>query len=729
MKTPAIFNFMNSIKLMVFFLLFSLSVNASNYYWVGGTGHWNDFSVHWATSSGGTVFHTAPPSIADDVFIDSNSVVKFDTIFFDDAISYCRDLNVDANTDSIYFETPSANPYSFLQLGGNLNVVHRTFWDHEWMGGVGLYLNPTNFQTTLFAPESRFQQIQILDSCKVLMMSELSVYGGILFDSSGISFLTNNYDLSCIQLSSWDPNLTPEIKLGTSNVEIGYSIEVPVDADSAHLIFNSFGTYLVPLNADKITIDSTAQINGYTWTPIKARELIIHGYFESNAVDTIGKLTLFFSGDFNAPLVCDTIILTNPYQYFAFSTVVVNNYIATISTPGNQIYFNGSAPGTLLVNNMDTVCLDYLKMSGVNALGSAVYYAGIFSDDDGGNTGWSFTSCSPLVSLVWPGDVNNDLIVDNLDLLLIGAGYFYTGDIRDSMSTLYMGHASLDWASTYANLVNMKYGDCNGDGVIFTDDTLAISENYGLTHPAFKGNTTPFPFSGIGAPLYFDYPGSTLTPGASYSLPISYGQTGGAGDMLYGLAFSIIYDTTQIDPSSVLVTFPPSWLADTADLLRMQRNDSILGSVSSALSRIDQNNSTGSGEIASLHFTVKPGSTGSIHFDFIRTLGLLANQSQILLQPISKTFNATTGFADNQPMSLSLWPNPANETITIRSAGLLQESKLRIFDTVGKLVSPETLLPPSASGTTIDISALVPGVYMVELQTTTQIKTQRLIVY
>ncbi|MBK9319427.1 MAG: T9SS type A sorting domain-containing protein [Bacteroidetes bacterium] len=80
-------------------------------------------------------------------------------------------------------------------------------------------------------------------------------------------------------------------------------------------------------------------------------------------------------------------------------------------------------------------------------------------------------------------------------------------------------------------------------------------------------------------------------------------------------------------------------------------------------------------------------------------------------------------------MSLSLWPNPANETITIRSAGLLQESKLRIFDTVGKLVSPETLLPPSASGTTIDISALVPGVYMVELQTTTQIKTQRLIVY
>lgn len=67
--------------------------------------------------------------------------------------------------------------------------------------------------------------------------------------------------------------------------------------------------------------------------------------------------------------------------------------------------------------------------------------------------------------------------------------------------------------------------------------------------------------------------------------------------MLYGLAFSIVYDTTQIDPSSVLVTFPPSWLADTADLLRMQRNDSILGSVSSASFRIDQNNSTGSAKL------------------------------------------------------------------------------------------------------------------------------------
>ncbi len=43
-----------------------------NYYWVGGTGFTSDLS-HWATSSGGSEFHTESPGQLDDLIFDENS--------------------------------------------------------------------------------------------------------------------------------------------------------------------------------------------------------------------------------------------------------------------------------------------------------------------------------------------------------------------------------------------------------------------------------------------------------------------------------------------------------------------------------------------------------------------------------------------------------------------------------------------------------------------------------
>jgi hypothetical protein len=37
------------------FILASLTARSANYYWVGGSGSWSDFSTHWATTSGGGI--------------------------------------------------------------------------------------------------------------------------------------------------------------------------------------------------------------------------------------------------------------------------------------------------------------------------------------------------------------------------------------------------------------------------------------------------------------------------------------------------------------------------------------------------------------------------------------------------------------------------------------------------------------------------------------------------
>lgn len=45
----------------------------ADFFWVGGTGNWNDYGSHWATSSGGETMHGNAPTSSDDVYFDANS--------------------------------------------------------------------------------------------------------------------------------------------------------------------------------------------------------------------------------------------------------------------------------------------------------------------------------------------------------------------------------------------------------------------------------------------------------------------------------------------------------------------------------------------------------------------------------------------------------------------------------------------------------------------------------
>lgn len=64
-------------------LLVGVQGVAADYYWVGGTGNWSDFSNHWATTSNGSTFHTTAPTLSDDVYIDGYSYSSSDTLYID----------------------------------------------------------------------------------------------------------------------------------------------------------------------------------------------------------------------------------------------------------------------------------------------------------------------------------------------------------------------------------------------------------------------------------------------------------------------------------------------------------------------------------------------------------------------------------------------------------------------------------------------------------------------
>jgi hypothetical protein len=88
----------------------------------------------------------------------------------------------------------------------------------------------------------------------------------------------------------------------------------------------------------------------------------------------------------------------------------------------------------------------------------------------------------PAYSYVWPGDTDADLIVDNNDLLPLGLYYNATGAPRASASIVWVGQNSIDWGQLQASGIDVKHADCNGDGVVNSSDTLAITTNYSQTH-------------------------------------------------------------------------------------------------------------------------------------------------------------------------------------------------------------------------------------------------------
>jgi len=85
---------------------------------------------------------------------------------------------------------------------------------------------------------------------------------------------------------------------------------------------------------------------------------------------------------------------------------------------------------------------------------------------------------------VWPGDKNNDGIVDQKDVSIIGFLY-EEGPERapQHQNIIWEGYPAQDWNDNLPfNGANIKHLDCNGDGIISSTDADAVIQNLGLTH-------------------------------------------------------------------------------------------------------------------------------------------------------------------------------------------------------------------------------------------------------
>ena len=145
-------------------------------------------------------------------------------------------------------------------------------------------------------------------------------------------------------------------------------------------------------------------------------------------------------------------------------------------------------------------------------LGENTSVFGGFSEDGGGF--WNGTSnvsgvltvtadTDPETVVVWPGDTNNDGVVDALDVLAIGSYFGLTGPARETQGTAWAPVTSLLWEPVQAT-----YADTDGSGLVNQTDLLAVGLNFGETHGDVTLATESFTFSlpaiGVGQFLRVD---------------------------------------------------------------------------------------------------------------------------------------------------------------------------------------------------------------------------------
>lgn len=95
---------------------------------------------------------------------------------------------------------------------------------------------------------------------------------------------------------------------------------------------------------------------------------------------------------------------------------------------------------------------------------------------------------------VYPGDFNNDGIVDEADPLFWGLNYGRTGIPRSEASLQWTGQPCLNWNVSHHG-VNGKHQDGNGDGIVDEADLEAVNQNYGKITDTTNIDYNPSPLS------------------------------------------------------------------------------------------------------------------------------------------------------------------------------------------------------------------------------------------
>ena len=422
------------------------------------------------------------------------------------------------------------------------------------------------------------------------------------------------------------------------------------------------------------------------------------------------------------------IIFNTPYWY-NFNQCDYNNYYVVNSSP---VVYNYGLNYTLkywqdsFLFDLHSLTVNPFYVSSTNLTstndslagkGTSLNTYGIYDDINGTPRpnapaiGANELSCP---NCVWPGDANHDKIADTNDVLYIGIAYGATGATRPDTSTKWYAHYCADWGKSFSNGANYKHADCNGDGIVDSNDMKAVRLNYGDVHLKTGFDKTGNPNN---PPFYLHFTKSMYSPGDTVNANIMLGNSSLPINNAYGFECGINFDPKYVDTSTLKLHFASSWFGTPGkDVIHFIHSNFGNSAFAFALTRIDHNNISGHGKIGSLSFIIPAGAQmdSTPPIQTIASKLISFDETVIPLYLPGDTLSVTTSIISREKAisDIALYPNPATSNLNIESNSNLIQS-VTIFDATGRV---NFSIPHVRDGkVNIPVNNLPAGIYFVKL--------------
>jgi len=284
--------------------------------------------------------------------------------------------------------------------------------------------------------------------------------------------------------------------------------------------------------------------------------------------------------------------------------------------------------------------------------------------------------------LVWPGDTNDDGIVNQADILPIGLYWHSTGSSRTDASMNWIGQTCSPWTPEKAT-----YADATGDGIVNQNDILPIGLNWGKTHTLLTAPEFQEPVYQLSktnsATLKINITGNTKQNSWCWVEFVAENVTN-----LFGISFEMEYSPISFIDSVKAET--ESWLGE--DIIFYPTIDMNNGKVSFGISRkAGQGGVRGSGVVAQLRIKLKDISPIETNLTLSNVYANDDQGNQIQFGVESYVITAIDDVDLNSiPSSYSIkqnYPNPFNPTTNINyQLPKTDHVKLEIFNLQGQKI-------------------------------------------
>ena len=673
---------------------------AAPMYWVGGTGDWKD-PMHWSYSSGGPTGGCIPHPLTD-VYFDANSFSSGGSVNMNVKNGYCHNMDWTSSTGNPSFSAPAqANE---LHCFGSLILEQgvTTYGVNLYMRAstTGNVINPKNATVGNLTLEGTGGQWDLLDT---LGCDTLDLRTGAFYTNG------NAIDAYMVMSQSGNPR---ELHLDTSAVVTGSWLMT----NDANFVFDATDA---SVTANGVVFQGA----GYYYD-----EVVLGNAVALTDANTYRQLKVTGSVSISGTQHIDTLILQAGGEMIRLSsdTIFVDSCIIANSNSSSYIGIQAMSPieRAYISKPTDTVCIDYMILQGIDASGGATFFAGASSSDVADNNGWQWQTCAGMVT-VWPGDANYDLVADNFDILSIGIAFGETGGQRPNASLNWIAQPNYEWNREFADSTDIVHSDCDGDGVIGFSDTTAVSLNYGQTHPARLA--APDEAQSVGAEIKLLVTQAAWQPGDTVTIPIWLGTQNSPVNSAYGLGFTLNWDYPYVEPGTMEFDYNNSWFLDNGtNNVHLEKPFYNSQYCDLGMSRIDHNNTSGSGELVMMRFVLTQNANGPLKFWFTNYKMIDFAEDTLPMFSTGGTINAAVGIIEPVPTEISVYPNPTSSSLVVNT-GLQGNGTITLYDVAGRVAKQFTT--DNITSTTVDLAGLEAGYYFLLAESeagSAQVRVQKL---